>query len=184
MYTPAPSSPTKHPAITNPNNQSQVFRVTVSHTNPEPIYCAQNTGQHCKNGMVAIINPSGSLTLDAYSALARNAGNALVPATGAFGGQAAPNQSASSSGAGSSSSSGAGVSTTTTTQTGSFTTTATATETQTGGGGGGGGASSTQTQSATTTSSTGKPSGTGNAAAGVAVPVAGLVAVAVGAFFV
>jgi hypothetical protein len=128
-----------------------------------PIYCSQNTGQHCRNGMVAVINPAGSgeLTFDAYAALARGAGNATSPSGGAFGGRVAPNQAASGS---------PGGSTATTTVTES-------TETQT----------QTQTQTGTgtaTSTATNAPTGTGNAAAGLAVPVAGLVAVAMGAFFV
>ncbi|KAH6632261.1 Cupredoxin, partial [Chaetomium tenue] len=63
---------------------AEVFRVTVTHTNPVPVYCSQNTGQHCKNGMVAVINPAGvgRLTLAAYAALARAAGNATSPPGG------------------------------------------------------------------------------------------------------
>ncbi|KAK3897349.1 hypothetical protein C8A05DRAFT_39102 [Staphylotrichum tortipilum] len=157
---------------------SQVFRVTVSHTNPVPIYCAQNTGQHCRNGMVAVINPSEAQTLESYASLARSAGNAVAPPGGPFGGVVAPasnpggmgvssSSSAASSTAHSSSSSSASGGSTSAAQTTTVTTPP---------------ASSTTGGSATTTTS--KPSGTGNAAAGVAVPVAGLVAVAVGAFFV
>ncbi|SPQ25555.1 16b25aa2-a6c8-4ff8-a8c7-ce1631159e3c [Thermothielavioides terrestris] len=80
---------------------SQVFHVTVSHTNPVPIYCSQNTGQHCKNGMVAVINPDTSgnsdMTLQAYKSLASQAGNAISPPGGVFGGQVAPNPNANSS---------------------------------------------------------------------------------------
>jgi len=47
--------------------------------------------------MVAAINPAeaGSLTLEAYASLARNAGNAVSPAGGPFGGVVAPNPAAS-----------------------------------------------------------------------------------------
>jgi len=142
-----------------------------------PIYCSQNTGQHCKNGMVAVINPAGvgRLTLEAYAALARNAGNATSPQGGAFGGQVAPNQAAASS----TTASGGGGSTATQTgsssqtETGGSETTQAAATTTTGTGG-----------ATTTTTTTGVPTRTGNAAAGVGVPVAGLMAVAVGAFFV
>jgi carbohydrate-binding DOMON domain-containing protein len=162
--------------------------VTVSHTNPVPIYCSQNNGQHCKNGMVAVINPAGSgdLTLDAYAALARNAGNAVSPSGSAFGGQVAPNEAASSS---SRTATGTVTTTVTETETGASTATETQTETE---------ATTTTTTTATattttgaetktetaTTTTTGAPTSTSNAAAGVAAPVAGLVAVAVGAFFV
>lgn len=154
-----------------------------------PIYCSQNNGQHCKNGMVAVINPAGvgRLTLEAYTALARNAGNATSPQGGAFGGQVAPNEAATSSTASGSGGGGSGGGSTapssaptgsseTTTQGATTTAVPTTTTVTTGGGAGAGGA--------TTTTTTGRPSGTGNAAAGVGVPVAGLVAVAVGAFFV
>ncbi|KAK3307381.1 uncharacterized protein B0T15DRAFT_530029 [Chaetomium strumarium] len=176
----------------------QVFRVTVSHTNPVPIYCSQNNSQHCKNGMVAVINPAGSgaLTLDTYAALARQAGDVTSPSGGAFGGQVAPNEAASSS---SSRTATGGTVATTVTETGSesetsssstetgtqtetevtsttSTTTVEATTTTTGAG--------TETATAMTTT-TGTPTSTSSAAAGVAAPVAGLVmAVAVGAFFV
>ncbi|KAK4240543.1 hypothetical protein C8A03DRAFT_41961 [Achaetomium macrosporum] len=145
---------------------AQVFRVTVTRTNPVPIYCSQNNGQHCKNGMVAVINPAGSghLTLDAYAALAREAGNAVSPAGGGFGGEVAPNEAASSS-SGSSSTTATGTVTETVTQIESA---GTQTETETG-------VTTTATTTTTTTTTT-----TGS----VAAPVAGLVAVALGAFFV
>jgi hypothetical protein len=153
-----------------------------------PIYCSQNTGQHCKNGMVAVINPAdtGRLTLDAYAAAARNAGNATSPQGGAFGGQVAPNEAATGS---ATSGGGTASKTTTTTSTQTATDTAESTETET----------QTQTESETattagtagtattggaTTTATNRPTATGNVAAGLAVPVAGLMAVAVGAFFV
>ncbi|KAL2262261.1 hypothetical protein VTK26DRAFT_1943 [Humicola hyalothermophila] len=71
----------------------QVFRVTVTHTGPVPVYCSQNNGQHCRNGMVAVINPAGRFTLEAYAALARNVpgGNATSPQGGPFGGVVAQN---------------------------------------------------------------------------------------------
>ena len=52
--------------------------------------------------MVAVINPAevGSLTLEAYVSLARNAGNAVSPSGGSFGGVVAPNPAASSSASG------------------------------------------------------------------------------------
>ncbi|KAJ4289419.1 hypothetical protein N0V88_006899 [Collariella sp. IMI 366227] len=40
---------------------SKVFRYTVINSNPLPIYCSQPTGSHCKNGMVAVINPISGL---------------------------------------------------------------------------------------------------------------------------
>jgi hypothetical protein len=116
--------------------------------------------------MVAVINPAGSgeLTFDAYAALARGAGNATSPSGGAFGGRVAPNSAASST---------ATITVAESTETQTQTQTQTGTGTPTGGGGGGG-----------TWTATNAPTGTGNAAAGLAVPVAGLLAVAMGAFFV
>ncbi|KAK4126388.1 hypothetical protein N657DRAFT_306655, partial [Parathielavia appendiculata] len=148
---------------------SQVFRVTINHANPMPIYCSQNNGQHCKNGMVAVINPAhdGSMTLDAYAALARNAGNATSPQGGVFGGVVAQNEAATST----SPSASTTTATTTETQAQSQPET-TATTTTTG---------ATGTGASATTTATNTPTA---AAAGLAVPVAGLMAVAVGAFFV
>ena len=148
-----------------------------------PIYCSQNTGQHCKNGMVAVINPvgSGEQTFDAYAALARGAGDATSPQGGAFGGRVALNSAASGSTGGAGGGGGASSTATSTVAESTETQTQTQTgqtQTETGTattGGGAGGATSTATNA---------PTGTGNAAAGVAVPLAGLVAVAVGAFFV
>ncbi|EAQ87641.1 hypothetical protein CHGG_04260 [Chaetomium globosum CBS 148.51] len=155
----------------------------------------------------------GRLSLAAYAALARaSAGNATSPSGGVFGGVVAPNQSQGGGGgggggggsvsatggssvtggsgsatatSGGGSASGASSSTvedsetetqtqTQTESTAESETTAAATTT-TGGGGG-----------ATVTSATEAPTGTetGNAAAGVVAPVAGLVAVVMGAFFV
>ncbi|KAK4125707.1 hypothetical protein N657DRAFT_631943 [Parathielavia appendiculata] len=39
---------------------SQVFRITINHTNPIPIHCSQNTGQHCKNEAATSTTCSGS----------------------------------------------------------------------------------------------------------------------------
>jgi hypothetical protein len=137
-----------------------------------PIYCSQNTGQHCKNGMVAVINPAGvgRLTFDAYAAAARNAGNATSPQGGVFGGQVAPNEAPTTGSAAST--------TTTTTATTESTEPQTQTQTETTRTAG------TATTGVATTTGTSRPTATGNVAAGVAVPVAGLMAVAVGAFFV
>ncbi|KAL2267215.1 hypothetical protein VTJ83DRAFT_4492 [Remersonia thermophila] len=71
-----------------------VFRVTVAHPFPIPIYCSQNNGQHCANGMVAVINPVGPgvRALDVYKAAARHAGNATSPDGPPFGGVIAPRE--------------------------------------------------------------------------------------------
>ncbi|AEO66437.1 uncharacterized protein THITE_2114550 [Thermothielavioides terrestris NRRL 8126] len=177
-------------SVTDPGpgpQQSQVFHVTVSHTNPVPIYCSQNTGQHCKNGMVAVINPDTSgnsdMTLQAYKSLASQAGNAISPPGGVFGGQVAPNPNANSSSSASasapsttSSSGGAGA--------GGY------------GGDSGSGSGSGQTTAApsasgaaaggspTTTGASASPSSTNAAAVATGAPIAGLLAAAVGALFV
>ncbi|KAK4096843.1 hypothetical protein N658DRAFT_501091 [Parathielavia hyrcaniae] len=167
---------------------AQVFRVTINHTSPMPIYCSQNTGQHCKNGMVAVINPShrdDSLALDAYAALAHNAGNVTSPQGGAFGGVVAQNDAATTTATTTTSTASSTTTTTretdTDTETASSTETLTQTETTES-------ASTTATTTTTTGSATQSGGGGGTtttaAAAGLSVPVAGLVAVAVGAFFV
>ncbi|KAK3687432.1 extracellular serine-rich protein [Podospora appendiculata] len=63
----------------------KVFRVTINDTDPLVFYCAQNTGSHCKNGMVGVVNPSGSNTLEAYLPKAQAATTAVAPPT-VFGG--------------------------------------------------------------------------------------------------
>jgi len=59
--------------------------VTVNNTDPIVIYCSQNTGSHCKNGMAAVINPSGSSNLQNYLTLAKSASTAQSPPS-VFGG--------------------------------------------------------------------------------------------------
>jgi hypothetical protein len=190
--TPTPSSlfSSGSQVVTDPGpgpQQSQVFHVTVSHTNPVPIYCSQNNGQHCKNGMVAVINPDTSgnsdMTLQAYKSLASQAGNAISPPGGVFGGQVAPNPNANSS----SSASASAPSTTSSSSGGGA-----------GGYGGGSGSDSGSGQttaapsasgaaaggSPTTTGASASPSSTNAAAVATGAPIAGLLAAAVGALFV
>jgi hypothetical protein len=157
-----------------------------------PIYCSQNTGQHCANGMVAVINPpthgDGHMSLDAYTALARRAGNATSPQGGVFGGQVAPRESDGGGSATTGTTSTAQTRTRTTTRGGGddSETTERETDTQTRDDG-----ETTATATvtdgeggATTTGDGTTPAETGNVAGVVAAPVAGLVAVALGAFFV
>ncbi|GAB1319404.1 hypothetical protein MFIFM68171_09614 [Madurella fahalii] len=144
----------------------RVFRVTITHDNPVPIYCSQNNGQHCKNGMVAVINPrdSGSQTLNAYRRLASEAGNATSPSGGHFGGEIVQ------VGGGQGTQTSIEFSTSVTTVTGHVpgeTTSPTTTRTQTG-------------TAATTTGTTEPTNGAGLAAA----PVAGLLVAAAAAVFV
>ena len=67
------------------DGQANVFHVTINDTNPIVFYCAQNTGSHCKNGMVGVVNPTGSNTLDSYLTAAKSASTAVSPKS-VFGG--------------------------------------------------------------------------------------------------
>lgn len=71
-----------------------VFRVTVNTTDPIFFYCGFPS--HCELGMVGVINPSGSQTLDAYMAAAKTASGTVVP-NGVVGGQVVAAGSAGSS---------------------------------------------------------------------------------------
>jgi plastocyanin len=61
------------------NNGNPVWSLTVNDTNPIWFYCGQ-VG-HCQAGMVGVINPSGSDTLDAFKSAASTASGQSVPAT-------------------------------------------------------------------------------------------------------
>ncbi|KAK1836896.1 hypothetical protein QBC39DRAFT_326322 [Podospora conica] len=63
-----------------------VFRVTINSTDPIVFYCSQNTGSHCKSGMVGTINAAEARGVDFYKALAANASTAVSPPR-VFGGQ-------------------------------------------------------------------------------------------------
>ncbi|KXX76270.1 hypothetical protein MMYC01_207178 [Madurella mycetomatis] len=150
---------------TAPNTvNNQVFRVAITHNNPVPIYCSQNNGQHCKNGMVAVINPgdSGSHTLNAYHRLAGGAGNATSPSGGPFGGEVAQMEG----GQGTQISPGSSTSVTTLTTGGPGETSSTTTGTETG-----------------TAAATGTPQ-TSNGADVVAAPAVRLLVAAAAAVFV
>ncbi|KAJ5910773.1 uncharacterized protein N7473_000076 [Penicillium subrubescens] len=56
-----------------------VWSLTVNDTNPIWFYCGQ-VG-HCQAGMVGVINPSGSDTLDSFKSAASSANGQSVPAT-------------------------------------------------------------------------------------------------------
>jgi plastocyanin len=60
------------------NNGNPVWSLTVNDTNPIWFYCGQ-VG-HCAAGMVGVINPSGSDTLDAFKSAASTASGQSVPA--------------------------------------------------------------------------------------------------------
>ncbi|KAK4159830.1 hypothetical protein QBC43DRAFT_121863 [Cladorrhinum sp. PSN259] len=147
---------------------AQVFRIRINNTDPIVFYCSQNNGQHCRNGMYGIINPTmgGASTLSGYGQLARQAGNATSPSGGPFGGEFAanPNTVPPSSGtttvtvlSGSAASTGSASSPATTT-----------TDSQSGTATGAGATSSTQS---------------GVAAANTGAPLAGLVAAGAAALF-
>ncbi|KAJ6110145.1 hypothetical protein N7486_002380 [Penicillium sp. IBT 16267x] len=61
------------------NNGEPVWTLTVNDTNPIWFYCAQ-VG-HCQAGMVGVINPSGSDTLDSFKSAASSANGQSAPAT-------------------------------------------------------------------------------------------------------
>ncbi|KAK0643804.1 hypothetical protein B0T16DRAFT_416646 [Cercophora newfieldiana] len=110
---------------TKPNNNT--FRVTVNNTDPIIVYCSQNANTHCKNGMVAVINPRGANNFTTYFNAARQVpGNSTSPPSvfgGVFASLGSPAGTSSSS-----TSSSTATSTATTTST-STTTSASATAT-------------------------------------------------------
>jgi len=61
------------------NDGKPVWSLTVNDTNPVWFYCGQ-VG-HCQAGMVGVINPSGSDTLDSFKSAASSANGQSVPAT-------------------------------------------------------------------------------------------------------
>ncbi|KAJ5733261.1 hypothetical protein N7533_013708, partial [Penicillium manginii] len=66
-------------AMENANDGKPVWSLTVNDTNPIWFYCGQ-VG-HCAAGMVGVINPSGSDTLDAFKSAASSVSGQSVPAT-------------------------------------------------------------------------------------------------------
>jgi len=149
------------PEGTNPD----VFRVTVNDTDPIVFYCSQNNGFHCRNGMVAVVNPAGSNNLQNYLAIATNTDTAATsPDSGPFGGVRVNVNST-------------GVVTTTTTTSGESTAAPTATD-----------SSETSGSSSVDATSTAEPSASPTGTSGgsvVGVSLAGLVAAGVlGVFLV
>ncbi|KAJ5980301.1 hypothetical protein N7481_007599 [Penicillium waksmanii] len=69
-----------------------VWSLTVNDTNPIWFYCGQ-VG-HCQAGMVGVINPSGSDTLDGFKSKASSASGQSVPATAQGGILGTPSASA------------------------------------------------------------------------------------------
>ncbi|PHH90223.1 hypothetical protein CDD83_4228 [Cordyceps sp. RAO-2017] len=76
-----------------------VFQVNVTSTDPIFYYCS--VGNHCKDGMVGVVNPSQDRTLDKFRSNAKSAGGNVSPPA-PFGGKAIkPSEStATASGAG------------------------------------------------------------------------------------
>ncbi|KHN98699.1 extracellular serine-rich protein [Metarhizium album ARSEF 1941] len=62
----------------------QVFQVTVNNTDPMAVYCT--VGRHCQNGMVHVVNPSSTNSLDTYKSVSNSAGANVAPPT-MFGGK-------------------------------------------------------------------------------------------------
>ncbi|KAJ5606612.1 hypothetical protein N7510_009393 [Penicillium lagena] len=73
---------------------SPVWSLTVNDTNPIWFYCGQ-VG-HCQAGMVGVINPSGSDTLDAFKSAASSANGDSVPSAAQGGILGTPSSSQSS----------------------------------------------------------------------------------------
>ncbi|KAG8415358.1 hypothetical protein J3459_011428 [Metarhizium acridum] len=74
----------------------EVFQVTVNGTDPMAFYCT--VASHCQNGMVGVVNPSSTDSLDEYKSTAKSASaNRAPPAM--FGGKVVESSATSPSGA-------------------------------------------------------------------------------------
>ncbi|OJJ66114.1 hypothetical protein ASPBRDRAFT_189154 [Aspergillus brasiliensis CBS 101740] len=116
------------------NDGKPVWSLTVNDTNPIWFYCGQIG--HCQAGMVGVINPSGSDTLDSFKSAAASANGQSVPATAQGGILGTPSASASPTTSTSSNktttSGGSATTSSETTTTGNTMTTTTSTPTATG----------------------------------------------------
>ncbi|KAK5998345.1 Extracellular serine-rich protein [Cladobotryum mycophilum] len=74
---------------------SKVFRVTLNSTAPTVFYSTQ--GNECAKGMVGIINPNATVTLDDYKKRASTLSEGVSPRTTPFGGVLADNNGSGSS---------------------------------------------------------------------------------------
>ncbi|KAK9442960.1 uncharacterized protein G6M90_00g089920 [Metarhizium brunneum] len=74
----------------------QVFQVMVNNTNPMAFYCT--VASHCQNGMVGVVNPSSTDSLDKYTSTAKSASTNQAPPA-VFGGRMAQGSATSPSGA-------------------------------------------------------------------------------------
>ncbi|KID95275.1 extracellular serine-rich protein, partial [Metarhizium majus ARSEF 297] len=75
---------------------SQVFQVMVNSTNPMAFYCT--VASHCQGGMVGVVNPSSTDSLDKYKSTAKSASTNQAPPA-VFGGRMAQGSATSPSGA-------------------------------------------------------------------------------------
>jgi len=89
----------------NSNNgpASQVFTISINTTDPIFFYCSQSV--HCQSGMVGVINPSTTETLNQYKAAAASASSISAPSN-VQGGTLSTPQSTSQSGTGTSTQTG------------------------------------------------------------------------------
>ncbi|KAH8900139.1 hypothetical protein GQ53DRAFT_801633 [Thozetella sp. PMI_491] len=69
---------------------ANVFTVTINDTQPIVYYCSQNTGSHCKNGMVGVVNPTISSSLQNYLGLAKAVSTDAKSPPAVFGGVIGP----------------------------------------------------------------------------------------------
>ncbi|KAM4054665.1 plastocyanin-like domain-containing protein [Hirsutella rhossiliensis] len=68
--------------VTQENQAPDVFQVAVQDTKPIWYYCPQQTGSHCQNGMVGVINQNfdnPAVSLRRHKELAANTGVSVVP---------------------------------------------------------------------------------------------------------
>ncbi|EQL00816.1 hypothetical protein G6O67_004241 [Ophiocordyceps sinensis] len=68
--------------VTQANQAANVFQIVVAHKNPTWYYCPQQTGSHCQNGMVGVVNQNfddPAFSLAQHRALAANTHVSIVP---------------------------------------------------------------------------------------------------------
>ncbi|KZZ93306.1 extracellular serine-rich protein [Moelleriella libera RCEF 2490] len=73
----------------------KVFRVTVNNTEPIAFYCT--VLRHCQSGMVGVVNPPATDSLDKLKKVAAEAKNTTAPGTTEFGGTIVEGAGASAS---------------------------------------------------------------------------------------
>ncbi|KAF4775001.1 extracellular serine-rich protein [Colletotrichum scovillei] len=68
--------------VTPEGPADNVFQITIKDKQPIWYYCAQNAGQHCKNGMVGVINQppvNDAFHLEKHKALAAQKNDSIIP---------------------------------------------------------------------------------------------------------